>query len=159
MIVRSLAIWVSTLIMLALMAAPAYFHGREVAGTTVITALVLLAMAQAAQALTLYVWIKPDTRKVTWDPESQVLISFGFRVSQKFWSFGKVEREFRLPLREIQEVTFQQGRVSQLRFKTNLGFLLLTNDLQDFSRLKDLMMDAVQNQPLPDLASRVSNGV
>lgn len=147
MVVRSLAIWVSTLVMLAFMAAPAYFYGKEIAGATVITALVLLATAQAAQAFTLYVWTKPDHRKVIWDAETKVLTAFGWRVTQKFWSFGRAMPEFKLPLQEIREVTFQPGRGSQLRFTTNLGFLLLTGDLQDFSTLKDLVMDAVQNQP------------
>lgn len=147
MIVRSLAIWISALVMLALMAAPAYFRGKEVAGATVITALVLLAMAQAAQAFTLYVWTKPDIRKVIWDPKTKVLTTFGWRVSQKFWSFGTVKPEFSLPLREVREVTFQPGRGSHLKFTTNLGFLLLTSDLDGFSTLKDLMLDAVQNQP------------
>lgn len=156
MIVRSLAIWVSTLMMLALMAAPAYFHGKEISRPTVITALVLLATAQAAQALTLYVWTKPDLRKVIWDPEAKVLTAVGWRVTQKFWSFGKVVPEFRLPLQEIQEVTFQPGTSSQLRFTTNLGFLLLTSDLKDFSTLKDLMMDEVQNQPAAASAGTAS---
>ncbi|MEP3482073.1 MAG: hypothetical protein ABJZ55_22710 [Fuerstiella sp.] len=157
MIVRSLAIWISALMMLAVMAAPAYFHGKEFSGATVITALVLLATAQAAQALTLYVWTKPDHRKVIWDPETKVLTAFDWRVTQKFWSLGRAVPEFQLPLQEIREVTFQPGRGSQLRFTTNLGFLLLTGDLRDFSTLKDLMLEAVQNQP--KRASKVEVGM
>lgn len=156
MIVRSLAIWVSTLMMLGLMAAPAYFHGKQVPGSTVIGALVLLAIAQAAQALTLYVWTKPDLRRVVWDHDTLVLTVCGFRVSKKFWSFGKVEPEFQLPLGDIREVTFERGYGSHLRFSTKRGFFCVSNDLSNFTQLKDLILDLVQNPPKPESRNRVS---
>lgn len=145
--------------MLGFMAAPAYFHGKQIHGATVIGALVLLAIAQSAQALTLYLWTKPDIRKVVWDHETLVLTAFGFRVSKKFWSFGKVESEFQLPLGDIREVTFEGGRGSHLRFLTNRGFLRVSNDLDDFVQLKDLILDLVQNPPVPKSGSQVSSPV
>ena len=159
MVIRSSAIWVSVVVMLAFIVGPAYFRGKAISGGTVISALMVLALGQAAQAVTLYLWTLRDARKVVWDPENRILTSFGFRVSQKFWTFGKVKAEFSLPLNEIQEVTFEPGRVSQLKFKTNQGFLLLTSDLDGFVQLKDLMLDAVQNQSVQEARSGNSSAV
>lgn len=159
MIVRSLAIWISTLVMLALLAAPVYFQGKPIQGSTVLGALVLLAIAQSAQAFTLYLWTKPDLRKVIWNPETLVLTAVGFRVSKKFWSFGTSKSEFNLPLKEIREVTFESGPNSHLRFTTNLGFLRLTDELRDFQQLKDLMLELVKNPPVPTSGSDLSASV
>ena len=147
MVVRSLAIWISTVGMLTVMAAPAFFQGKEFSSSTVIGALVLFAIAQGFQTLTLLAWRIPDHRKVIWDPQSQVLTTFGFRVSSSVLWPGRMQPEFPLALREIREVTLQKGRGSHLRLKTNRGFLQLSSDLDRFTEMAELIINLVQSPP------------
>lgn len=156
MIVRSFAIWTTTLIMLALMAAPAYFWGKELSNTTIFAALFLLAMAQGCQALTLYVWTQPDERQVIWDPHSLTLTICGFRLCERFWTFGRIHPKLEIPLKDIREVTLHRGHGSFLQFKTRMGVVQVSNDLDDFEEFTELVMELVKNPPAPASESRDS---
>lgn len=147
MIVRSLAIWVSTLGMLAVMAAPAYFWGKDLTSATVFTALFLLAMAQGGQAFTLYIWTKPDVRQVIWNPETLVLTTCGFRLAKRSWAFGSIQPQLDIPLSDIREVTLHQGRGKCLQLTTRQGIVRISNDLQDLDGLAELVMNVVQSPP------------
>lgn len=147
MVIRSLAIWVSTLVMLSLMVAPALFHGKELGSHTLFGALILLVIAQVFQAFTLLAWRKPDLQRVVWDPESLSFVLDGYRLTQKFGSFGSVKFQWPLPLSDIIEVTLNRGYGTSLRLKTKQGFVQISNDLEKFDDLATLMMDLVQNPP------------
>lgn len=149
MIVRSLAIWVTTLGMLAMMAAPAYFWGKDLSSTTIFTALFLLAMAQGCQALTLYLWTRPDVRQVIWDPNSLILTTCGYRLAKQFWSFGSIHSQLQIDLKDIREVTLHQGRGKFLQLKTRSGVIQISNDLQDLKDFAELIMNLVQSPPVP----------
>lgn len=139
LIVQSAAIWVSVLLFVVLILTPVLQHGRPLDAGRLTGLLVLPAAAAAFQWLAVRTWRRTDDRKVTWDAENRTLAVFGFRLTSSMLSPGRRVERVELSADELLAMKVVRGRGTQLRLHTTKGFLCLTNDLQAFDELCDLV--------------------
>lgn len=149
LIVQSAAIWVSVLLFAVLMLTPVLQHGRPLDGGRLGGLLLLVAAGAALQCLAVKTWRRTDDRKVKWDAENRTLAVFGFRLTSSMLSPGRRVERVELSPDDLLSMQVLRGRGTQLRLHTTKGFLCLTNDLQSFDELCDLVCEQIsERQPV-----------
>lgn len=139
LLVQSAAVWVSVLLMAALIVTPMVAHGRPWETTRVAGLLGLLLLGGLLQWLAIRAWRQTDDRKVTWDSESRTLRVSGHRFTTGLLSVGRRFDCLELQPTDILSAKIVRGRGRQLRLHTTKGFVCLTSDLQPFAQLCDLV--------------------
>ena len=139
-VVRSLAIWSLAAIPPVLELAAMILHGKPFNAIAWAAILGVLFVAAPFQWVAAIAWRKPDLRKATWNQKTQILTVSNHRFTRHFFSFGVLEEQIEVAMSDILSVKLVRGRGQHLRIQTQQGFVCLTNDLQPFDELQNLLM-------------------
>ncbi len=139
-IVRSIAIWCVAIFPLCMALAAFVWHEKQINGLEWAGIIGVLFAAIAVQLWAISAWRQADLRKVVWDPQSQEVVFSNHRFVDNFFSFGQLRERVSLALPDIQTVKRVRGRGQYLRLQTREGFVCVTNDLQPFEQLCQLLI-------------------
>lgn len=146
LIVRSVAVWVFVLLICTMVTLPIVQHGKPLRVIDIALLLGLPAIGGFIQWLIVRSWKNVDQRKVAWDASSDTLSVWHHRLTSSPMSLGTVVDRIDLALSDVRSMRVLKGRGTQLRLHTSKGFLCLTNDLQSFDRLCEIVQQSLKDR-------------
>ena len=144
-IVQSIAIWIPVAAATAMSATKVVVHRQPLTVPLLIGFAMLVITGLLLQRFAIRAWRNADMRRVVWLPDQNCLCIHNHRIFRHFMSFGSIVSELMLPLQDIRSHKVVAGRGRFLRLQTNDGFIVMSNDLEGFHELCDIVERRHQN--------------
>ena len=146
-VIQTFAIWTFVGLVAALIVTKVFWHQQPLSTPSATGVVLLVFLSVLLQYFAIAAWKKVDARRVVWLSDQNCLCIYGHRIVRRFMSFGDVIPQHTLRLEDICSHKIVRGRGRFLRLQTTDGFIVLSNDLEGFQTLCDIVESRTRQSP------------